>query len=307
MELNEVEHLLSTFEFDITIGNHKKLRINSKQNFDGLFLKINELTNVTYLELSLHKYFNYTKARVLNNSTQYSYSNTLETVKMLETKLGKSISDANVTYYEIGLNLLVSQPPKQYIDDMKTILTGDSIKKLYINPIVRNEHEKITEFDKNKTKVYKVYDKIQEMTCKRRKDIPPNVNILRIESKYKYVRGLKLGDLLHPTQFYSIVNKFFLDWDSVEFNRYLSCPKGTNGNQIALIHEILESGNTQEIIKKYRDKLSDGLISAQNFRTIREFCSNKWDVLKPQVSFKPLQTEIEFRKLLKQGITKMSK
>lgn len=307
------DYLLSSFSFrkttdygkdELGFDNNNKAAVFSKESgFDDLYIKIDEKANKVNLELSLHKYFNYLINKRLDNSTPFGCTQATETLHNLENTLKLDLLDAKVTYYEIGVNLAMSKDPLEYLSKVKTILTDKYIKKIYINPKVKGERCMSTEFDKDKRRVYKLYDKTFEMQCKR-KPYQPEGNILRVETVYKNVNKLTVKELFHPVFLLERVKTFESDIGTIVFDREYTKPEGLTPMEFETAKTIVSDflGNGLKALEFYRKQLIDAKITEKQFRTRREFIQHKWQSVKNKVISIQSPEEREFRQLFKNAI-----
>jgi hypothetical protein len=292
----------------ITAKNH--LQTNSKAGVmyydnermkfaDGFYIRIEtKKIKSIKLECSLHKYFNHLATGKQTNYDLFSFSNARNTIEQLTEHTEIDLLTLKVTYYEIGLNLILSKDCREYIDKMQTIGAMDNKRVLYVNPKYKNDRIKTTVFHRDIKKVYKVYDKVFEMHDKKRTDTPvDSPNILRIETTQKRVEKMTVFDLLKPETVTKLTDQFLKDWRTVQFEQIMEAPKGTHQRKVDLIREILKHG-TETVLKMAKERLSTGDLTEKRHRAIREFIQNDWNDFKKLIKFTKTPEEIEFREAL---------
>lgn len=270
------------------------------KNFIGMFMKIDIDKGSITIDGSLHKYFSNLQNNIQENHSQnFTIKEALQTFDNLSEKTNINFQTAKVKRLEIGLNLYVSKPPKEYINLIKSISPKGKKEDFRIieNPKYKDKSEIVSNMHPDNRKYYKVYDKVHELKDKR-KSYPENINILRIETVWQRIDKLKVNELLHPFYLKDIVKEFVETWQSIEFERNMIVPKGLHQAKTQLIKEILQYRNTETLIENYRKQLATKAITERKFRTIREFIKNDWNELKTRLIFEPFEHETEFKKLL---------
>ena len=161
-----------------TRGNEVFYESSSYGKFDALFIRIRGQT--IQMKCSVHKLFEKMRSGKLDNSHTYRISEATEMIKYLFDSLHVKISDAKVTYFEIGLNMQMQKDSLDYISMIQTI--GEDAKEFFNDANFQKDRQRTTEKSRTKKKVFKIYDKTFEASEKRRTAEP---NILRIETIYK--------------------------------------------------------------------------------------------------------------------------
>lgn len=254
---------------------------------------------------SLHKYFNDISGNDRNNYNMFLMSDAKKTIERLLFDKGIDKEDARVYGYEIGLNLIVSKDCREYLEKMKTIgAVGDErelyVNPLYVNPRHKNERIKVTGFKKVR-KYFKVYDKVHECIDKKRKVIPEG-NILRIETVYKRLDKCTVIDFFTPDNLQKMVEAFFRDWRTIQFDRDIITPKGTGRAKQHLCMEIMSKGKAK-VLQQAKERHSNGSLTDRGYRNIREFITGEWDEVKKHITFIQSEEEKEFRQLMKVNYT----
>lgn len=271
---------------------------NLKQQ-KGIYVKI-ETNKRLKAEGSLHKYHNEISGNERNNYNMFTMSEAKSTIDSLLYDKGIDMEDAFVYSYEIGLNLNVSKDCRAFLDKIKSIGAVGAerqfyVNPMYINPMHKNERLKVTGFQKVR-KYYKVYDKVFECVDKKRKVIPEG-NILRIETVYKRLDKCRVIDFFSPDNLKKMVESFFRDWRTIQFDLFITTPKGTGRAKQHLCMEIMNKGR-DEVLKQAKERHSTGSLTDWEYRNIREFVNKEWDEVKNHITFIQSDEEKEFRELM---------
>ncbi len=301
---------LATAEIS-TIAKKTNLQTNSKagvlyydnekaKNLDGFYIRIE--TNKTgrlKLECSLNKYYNYVRTGHQTNFDIFSFANAKTAIELLNRRTEIDLDSLKVNYYEIGLSMPMQKDCRQYIDKMQTVGNFEERQKLYVNPRYKKERLKTTVFHRDIKKVYKVYDKVFEMTDKKRKDQPPGIpNILRIETTYRRVEGLTVKKLFQPATIKRLTDQFLKDWRTVQFDYDIEVPKGTHLSKKILSTEILNHGIDYVLEQAGKNNAHLG----KRFRGIKDFILNDWEGFKDKISLIKTDEEREFRAAIQEAI-----
>jgi hypothetical protein len=266
----------------------------------GIYINI-DTSGRLRAEGSLHKYFNDISGNDRNNYNMFLMSDAKKTIERLLFDKGIDKEDARVYGYEIGLNLIVTKDCRVYLEKMKTIgAVGDErelyVNPLYVNPRHKNERMKVTGFKKVR-KYFKVYDKVHECIDKKRKVIPEG-NILRIETVYKRLDKCTVIDFFTPDNLQKMVEAFFRDWRTIQFDRDIITPKGTGRAKQHLCMEIMSKGKAK-VLQQAKERHANGSLTDRGYRNIREFITGEWDEVKKHITFIQSEEEKEFRQLMK--------
>lgn len=270
----------------------------STKNFiqqKGVFIRV-ETDRKLKVECSLHKYFNEVSAGERNNYNLFSMSEAKRAIDHLLTEKNITHDNMRVYNFEIGLNLNVSKDCRAYLDKMKSIGAVGSEKQLYVNARYKDERVQTTVFHKHTRKFFKVYDKVFESMDKKRKYIPEN-NILRIETVNRRLDNCSAVDFFRPDNLKKLIDSFFKDWRTIQFEQDIITPKGTGRAKQHLCLEIMNKGK-DAVLKQAKERHNNGSLKDWEYRNIREFISNEWDILKKSIQFIQSDEEKEFRQLI---------
>ncbi len=262
----------------------------------GVFIRI-ETSQKLKVECSLHKYFNEISGYERNNYNLFSMSDAKKSIDHLLIEKDMSIRNMRVYNYEIGLNLNVSKDCRAYLDKMKSIGTIGNEKRLYVNPRYKDERVKTTVFHNHTRKYFKAYDKVFESMDKKRKVIPEG-NILRIETVNRRLDKCYLVDFFDPDNLMKMIDAFFRDWRTIQFEKDIITPKGTGRAKQHLCLDIMNKGKEAVLIQA-KERRTNGSLSDWEYRNIRVFIANEWDIIKKSITFIPSDEEKEFRQLIK--------
>lgn len=289
--------LLENSEDGVVCYNNQKLK-NLKQH-NGIYLKIDTKKRLK-AEGSLQKFWNELQSGDRNNYNMFTMSDAKTAMRNLLHEKGIDIDDAYISSYEIGLNLNVSKDCIHYLNKMKSI--GAVAKERifdanpkYIHPLHRNIRLKVTGMYSVR-KHFKAYDKVHEMRQMKRKIIPDG-NILRIETVMRRMSNCQVNSFLDADNLHKLVDAFFKDWRTIQFERDIITPKGTGRAKQQLCVEIIDKGRG-EVLSQAKARHTIGSLTDREYRNIREFITREWDEFKKHISFIQSEEEKEFRELL---------
>lgn len=267
---------------------------NLKQQ-KGIYVKI-ETNKRLKAEGSLHKLFNEISGRERSNHDMFTMSDAKTTIYRLLYDKGIDIEDARVYNYEIGLNLNISKDCRTFLDKIRSIGPVNGERLIYVNPKYKDERVKTTVFSSHTRKYFKVYDKGFESMDKKRKVIPEG-NILRIETVYRRLSKGSVIDFFAPDNLYKMIETFFRDWRTIQFEQDIITPKGTGRAKQALCLAIMDKGR-HEVLRESKARHTNGSLTDREYRNIREFVTKEWDDFKKHITFIQSEEEKEFRELL---------
>ncbi len=175
-------------------------------------IKIKKFCEKTIIECSLPKLLKG------NNIYSLNFHEVLNAIKLIEQKLGISVSNGIIRRLDCELTIEALHTPSNYFRYF-----GNS--KYYI----RKELNYTSLYYSNKSRVINIYDKIIEIRDK--KEIVPNefkgLNLLRFECRYKnrYLKRLakqnskevlRIKDLIHPKTYQNISNVVFNEYEAID-------------------------------------------------------------------------------------------
>lgn len=266
----------------------------------GVFIRI-ETNQKLKVECSLHKYFNETKSGDRSNYNLFTMRDAENAFKHLIAEKVIPADDLRVYNYEIGINLNLSKNCRAFLDKMKSIGSVGNEKQLYVNPRYKDERVKTTVFHNHTRKYFKAYDKVFELRDRKKKHIPDG-NILRIEIAYRRLDKCFAADFFQPANLNKMVEAFFRDWRTIQFQQDIITPKGTGRARQNLCLEIMDKG-ADAVLKQAKERHTNGSLKDWEYRNIREFVNREWPVMKKQITFIQSPEEKEFRELLRQNQT----
>lgn len=266
----------------------------------GVFIRV-ETNQKLKVECSLHKYFNETSTGDRNNYNLFTMSDAQKAFKHLVTEKAIPDEDMKVYNYEIGINMNLSMNCRTFLDKMKSIGSAGNEKQLYVNPRYKDERVKTTVFHNHTRKYFKAYDKVFELIDRKKKHIPDG-NILRIETAYRRLDNCLAVDFFQPDNLSKLLEAFFKDWRTVQFQQDIILPIGTGRTRKVLCIEIMDKG-TGVVLKQAKERHDNGALSDWEYRNIREFVTREWDIMRKQITFIQSAEEKEFRELLKTNRT----
>jgi len=276
--------------------------INNKttKNFLGMYIQIDIAKGTIKIDGSLSKYLYHAENGIFVNHLQnFSISEIQKAIELLKQNTQIDIDKAQIHFAEIGLNLELPRPAPEYFNLIISIAPANKKEKILFmpNPIYKKDTVFTTIMHKDIRKHYKMYDKTAELQTKG-KEVSENKYFMRIETVYKRKLNMTVAELMHPHTLKEILTEFKETWLSLEFERPLSFPKGTNTAKIGLCKELLQTKNAKTVLEKYRNQNKDNLLSDKVFRTIREFIEQKWNDFKSEIKSIPTANETEFKNAL---------
>ncbi|WP_321331918.1 hypothetical protein [uncultured Bacteroides sp.] len=272
-----------------TQGNEVFYQSSTYGNFDGVFMKIRGST--LQIKCSLHKLYYKSEHGSLDNSQMFTLSEARLMLDSFFQNIGIEISKVKVTYYELGINLNLTNDPITYIELMQSVGQQNE-KEMFNDANYQKNRQKTTEKSRNIRKVLKVYDKGFEARSKGRR---VEGNILRLETIYRR-QSVMLSSLINEENLERLTARFFRDWNCVEFPRSMICDKGIKVSQMGKAKDILGLGR-EEYLNRGKSSYRSGEISKKQWETIRVF-SKQWDRIKCKFHFVAGETEKEYKNSL---------
>lgn len=266
----------------------------------GVFIRI-ETNQKLKVECSLHKYFNETNTGERSNHNLFSMTDAQKAFKHLLTEKALPLDELRVYNYEIGINLNLSKNCRTFLDKMRSVGSVGNEKQLYVNPRYKDERVKTTVFHNHTRKYFKAYDKVFELRDRKKKNIPDG-NILRIETAYRRLDNCLAVDFFQPANLNKMLEAFFRDWRTIQFEQDIITPKGTGRTRKLLCREIMDKG-TVEVLKQAKERHDNGALSEWEYRNIREFVTREWPDMRKRITFIQSGEEKEFRELLRMSRT----
>ena len=263
----------------------------------GVFIRV-ETSRKLKVECSLQKYSNEISGYGRNNHNLFPMSDAKRAIDHLLKAKNIAVENMRVYNYEIGLNLNISKNCRSFLDKMKSIGAVGSERPLYINARYKDERVKTTVFHNHTRKYFKVYDKVFESIDKKRKHIPEG-DILRIETVYRRLDKFFVIDFFNPDNLLKMVEAFFRDWRTIQFEQDIITPKGTGRAKQHICIEIINKGK-EAVLMQSKERYKNGSLTDWEYRNIREFVINEWDVVKKHITFIQSEEEKEFRQLIKE-------
>ena len=247
---------------------------NKKNLTGGILIKIYD--NKLKIEGSVHKFYNYLQYGNLENYTVFTMQNFTNTVNELIKNYGLFGIDFLLVNYEIGINVyLETGEPMEYLKKVISIGNLDGTqRKLYPNPKYKNERFLTTQMHKDNTVVFRMYDKNFERLDKGKKTIIQNC--IRIETLRTRQKNITFFDFIKPANLLLIQNKFFSEWNKLNFDKEILAPPGTHQNKKELAKKIILDGSTT-VLQELEERKNQ--ITPKILRTSKEFVKN-WENVK---------------------------
>ena len=247
---------------------------NIKNLTGGILIKIYD--NKLKIEGSVHKFYHYLQFGNLENYTVFTMQNFTDSVNKLFEKYGLFGIDFLLVNYEIGINVyLETGEPMEYLKKAISIGNLDGTqRKLYPNPKYKNERFLTTQMHKDNTVVFRMYDKNFERLDKGKKTIIQNC--IRIETLRTRQKNILFFDFIKPANLLLIQNKFFSEWNKLNFDKEILAPPGTHQNKKELAKKIILNGSTT-VLQELEERKNQ--ITPKILRTSKEFVKN-WENVK---------------------------
>lgn len=243
-----------------TEGDELYYKSTAYANFDGCFIEVRGDT--LKCKCSINKLYEKEQSGKLDNSKPMTFRNAVRTINNLLNRLCVKMENAMVTYYEIGVTMVMPRPATEYISLCEEVAE----RVLWNDANYPVDRQKTTEKSKYYRKVLKIYDKTFEGTSKGRK---VDHNVLRVESVYRH-QQIPLVELTSNETMAKIGRVFYNDWCTVRFVRDVEPCAGAKMSQIDKALELLKLG-VDRYKEKYRSMFLDGKLTKKQWETIRNF------------------------------------
>ena len=269
-----------------TEGDELFYKSTAYANFDGCFIEVRG--NTLKCKCSINKLYEKEQSGKLDNSKPMTFRNAVRTINALLCKLCVKHEDAVVTYYEVGVTMVMPRPATEYISLAEEV----SGRVLWNDANFPVDRQKTTEKSKYFRKVLKIYDKTFEGESKGRK---VGKNILRVESVYRH-QQIQLTDLISTETMAKIGRVFYNDWSEARFVRDVEPCGGVKMSQIDKARELLRLG-VDRYREKYKALFLEGKLTKKQWETIRNF-ARSWPEEKDKYKEIEREEEKEFREKL---------
>lgn len=150
------------------------------KNFNGGFFIQIDTRGALTVSGSVHKFFNFEATGKLTNYNNITMQQAQQSITKILEYYGLKGIELQVYYFEIGINHETEEPTHKILERFQT-LNG---KKLYFHPRFKKESLKTTETDKDKKRIFRMYDKLHELKEKRQ-TLTGVKNLTRYETIYK--------------------------------------------------------------------------------------------------------------------------
>lgn len=254
----------------VEIWDNKRVK-----NFTGGIL-IQIRKNAIKVEGSVHKFWEWIHGGALENYTLFTMIDCRKALNLLLEHYALQGLDFLVKTYEIGLNVYTgSTAPLEILDKVQSIgILDGKQRKIYINPKYRKERFLTSEMSKDNVLVFRIYDKNYERTDKGRKNEIPNC--IRIETLRTRQKNILFSEFIQPHNLTSLQNKFFSEWNLLNFEKGITAPKGTHQTKKDLAKSIILHGKNK-VLQDLEDKRPT--LTPKIYRSLKEFINN-WETIK---------------------------
>lgn len=262
-----------------TEGDELFYKSTAYANLDGCFIEVRGDT--LKCKCSINKLYEKEVSGKLDNSKPMTFRNAVRTINSLLPRLCVKKENAIVTYYEIGVTMIMPRCATEYIGMIQEVAG----RVLWNDANYPVDRQKTTEKSKYYRKVLKIYDKTFEASGKGRKVAK---NILRVESIYRH-QSIQLAELTSNETMNKIGRIFYQDWIESRFVRDIEPAFGAKISQIDKAREISILGEAR-YREKYKAMFQEGKLTKKQWETIRNF-ARSWP--KEKEKYKEIEREEE--------------
>lgn len=249
----------------------------------GFFIQI-DTKRTLKIAGSVHKFHNYLKCGKLDNYNNITMHEAQQSIlKMLKHYGVRNFEGFNVEYYEVGTNEQTAQPTHEILSKLDN-LKG---KKFYFHPRFKNETLKTTETDKDKRRIFRVYDKLHELKDNRRQ-LPQNIkHLTRYETIYKR-QNITLSEFLTNQNLQRLEDNFYKEIQELKSVPKVAYIGAGNPSQlkIELAKSIIQNG-TQKTLDHCKKQFKNKEITQRQMQVRREFIRD-WEVKELYKQYKVL-------------------
>ncbi|MDR0420430.1 MAG: hypothetical protein LBH30_03140 [Prevotellaceae bacterium] len=268
---------------------HNKDEKNLKQNL-GVYMHLKN-TKLT-LEFSLHKVYNYKLFDKQFNYNDFDFKQARKAAGWLDEMFNQyfDIMQAVVKKYEVGINVLTSENPIEYLQELKQINVGTRILRIEEDIRYKEYQQYSTHRDKDKRVIYIFYNKTFEVQSKSKKIDRANVpeNILRLEKDNKRLFEKILFSRLFDTDFKKHTIKEYKQrfYNDLVYRETQVKPKDMRQSDFDICKNIIENG-LQAVREQYKKDYKEGrTIERTYYRRLQkiERLSKQTDEIKTEIS-----------------------
>lgn len=289
IDLKDIDTIvLRNYLEQCTEGDELFYKSTAYANFEGCFIEVRG--NTLKCKCSINKLYEKELSGKLDNSKPMTFRNAVRTINSLLSRLCVRIENAVVTYYEVGVTMVMPRQATEYISLAEEV----DGRVLWNDANFPVDRQKTSEKSKFYRKVLKIYDKTFEGISKGRK---VDKNILRVESVYRH-QSIPLLELTANETMSKIGRVFYKDWSEARFVRDIEPSPGCKMSQIEKAREISRLG-PERYREKYKALYMEGKLTKKQWETIRNFVRS-WPAEKARYKEIEREEEKEFKeKLLK--------
>ena len=287
IDVNDIDTIvLRNYLEQCTEGDELFYKSTAYANFDGCFIEVRG--NCLKCKCSINKLYEKEQSGKLDNSKPMTFRNAVRTINTLLNRLCVKVENAVVSYYEVGVTMVMPRPATEYI----ALVEEAADRVMWNDANYPVDRQKTSEKSKYYRKVLKIYDKTFEGISKGRK---VGNNILRVESVYRH-QSVPLVDLISNESMAKIGRVFYNDWCSVRFVRDVEPCGGVKMSQIDKARELLRLG-VDRYREKYKALFLEGKLTKKQWETIRNF-ARSWPDEASKYKEVEREEEKEFREKL---------
>lgn len=232
------------------------------KNFNGVFFIHIDTKRTLKVTGSVHKFFNYEATGKLTNYNNITMQQAQQSIIKILQHYGLKGIELQVDYFEVGINHETEEPTHKILERFQT-LNG---KKLYYYPRFKDESLKTTEMDKDKKRIFRMYDKLHELKEKRQ-SLTGVKNLTRYETIYKR-RDTPLQEFITDQNLKRLEEDFFKEVQQLQPApkvEYIGTGRSSSIKK-ELAGVILTLGT-----KKAMQMIKEQELTPREYRTRREF------------------------------------
>ena len=293
--------------FGLFVKDEKKKILHNKgyETLDqnkGIYIKMELPTekrkgNILF-SFSLHKFYNSMKSKGMNNYNDFDFVRANEAGQMIRELLNIDFSTAIVKKFEIGINIVTTGDPDEYMKELSMIRVKAREMRIIEDLHYKEFKQFSTHKDRDKRIIYIFYNKTFEARSKtkdieKRATIPDN--ILRVEKDtHRPIEKIFFNQLFNPV--YQQLLKQEFKQRFVTDLTYKGTPTKTKeitAKQLQLWQQIQEKGIT-DLTRHYESLKSTGAITKdQYYYTMKQLEKINQNEIKPDILISKKANELK--------------
>jgi len=273
-----IQYLVMFNKLDSHVVNNKLVRYDNKQtkNFSGgMRILFDEISKNIVIVGSLHKFYNYTQTKKTENYTNnLNIKQIQEAFYLLHLHTQIDLFDAQVKFYEVGINLYVANDPETYLTKLTHLVSRKKVYRLLENPKYKEFKVYSSNMNNDKRKHYKAYCKNTELKKEAKLEI--DYYVLRLETVFTRPEKVYFSDFVSTVYLKELFKEFETDWLNVEYNNYkFTMPKGLHIGKASVLKNILLFG-IDKTLEHIETSYKNNEITKKQKRTQKEFVNKEY-------------------------------